>query len=363
MKKGIIVIIIYAIIGFGIGIGGAALFDNSLMDISFTTLFLIIGVIILSYILHIIIHEFGHFIFGKMTGFTFISFRIFSIVWVKMDKKLVVKKIHVPGTLGQCLMMPPVDYQGIRPFKCYLLGGGLLNLIISGIAFSISFLSNFHSVYLYCFIVIGVFLATVNLIPMSINDGMLLKKAWNNQTIQTQLYSQLTFHALTTTGTRYHEIDEELIKIPEQLDYQNIWDIGAMLIHYNRAIETNDFNRAKEMIDNLYKNIDRHNFFYIEIAKEWAFCQMYFNLQQEHVITLFNARKLKTNLAYPMTNNLRVQAMYEWKINHNQLKATKLFEKGLSLTNNLPNKADILFETELITHCLDIMQSENPHVS
>lgn len=48
-----------------------------------------------------------------MTGYSFISFSVGSFTLIKEDKKLKHKKFNIPGTAGQCLIMPPALNDGI----------------------------------------------------------------------------------------------------------------------------------------------------------------------------------------------------------------------------------------------------------
>ena len=60
-----------------------------------------------AYFIHAVIHEFGHLVFGLLTGYKFISFRIGNFMFIKKEGKLRVKLFNIVGTGGQCLMMPP----------------------------------------------------------------------------------------------------------------------------------------------------------------------------------------------------------------------------------------------------------------
>ena len=60
----------------------------------------------ISIYIHIIIHEGGHLLFGIISGYKFVSFRIASLTLVKEDK-FKFKRYSIPGTAGQCLMDPP----------------------------------------------------------------------------------------------------------------------------------------------------------------------------------------------------------------------------------------------------------------
>ena len=55
----------------------------------------------------IILHEVGHYLFGKLSGYQFVSFRVGNYTWIRENGKLTLKKFKIPGTGGQCLMMPP----------------------------------------------------------------------------------------------------------------------------------------------------------------------------------------------------------------------------------------------------------------
>lgn len=59
--------------------------------------------------IQIIIHEAGHLVFGLLSGYEFVSFRIGSITLAKYDNKYCFKRFHIAGTGGQCLMMPMVE--------------------------------------------------------------------------------------------------------------------------------------------------------------------------------------------------------------------------------------------------------------
>ena len=72
-------------------------------------MFLWLALAIVLYILQLILHEAGHYLFGRLTGYTFVSFRIDNYTWIKENGKLVLKRFKIPGTGGQCLMMPPKE--------------------------------------------------------------------------------------------------------------------------------------------------------------------------------------------------------------------------------------------------------------
>ena len=94
-----------------------------------TLVFLYVAVMI-----HIVLHEAGHLIFGMMSGYHFSSFRIGSHMLMKEDGKLVHRKLKIAGTGGQCLMSPPEMVDGKFPVVLYNLGGSIVNLVVTAVA-------------------------------------------------------------------------------------------------------------------------------------------------------------------------------------------------------------------------------------
>ena len=78
--------------------------------------------------LQIILHEGGYLLFGLLTGYSFVSFRIGSLMLIRSDGRLRLKKFSLAGTGGQCLMSPPGVLGEAMPFMLYNFGGVLMNL-------------------------------------------------------------------------------------------------------------------------------------------------------------------------------------------------------------------------------------------
>ena len=90
-------------------------------------------------LLQIVIHEAGHLVFGLVTGYQFVSFRIWNMMWLKKDGKIQFKRMSLAGTGGQCLMSPPDLADGKMPVLLYNFGGAIMNLF-SAASFQRSFL-------------------------------------------------------------------------------------------------------------------------------------------------------------------------------------------------------------------------------
>lgn len=234
-KKGNRVVVIMFIIGVILGLAVGALLvlmDEGVIQFEIQPPFRVKGPFVFIYffafllvyyaamLLHTVIHEGGHMIFGLLTGYRFLSFRVLSFTIVKKDGKLIRKKLKVAGTLGQCLMYPPEwkDNEAY-PYVWYNLGGGLLNLIFCVLSVPLFFLHSPLVAWIAgIFVLVGVLFGFSNLIPMSIvlpNDGkncLLCRKDRENQKA---FYAQLKMNAMLSDGTLLNDISEELFCVGE----------------------------------------------------------------------------------------------------------------------------------------------------
>ena len=231
-NKGMIIFyVICAIIGGLVGFFGGMLGDK--LDLSvlepfpvpngLEVLYVVMALVLylVSVLLHTIIHEGGHLVFGLLSGYEFLSFRVLSFTTVKKDGKLSVKKLNIPGTAGQCLMYPPLWKDGEKyPYLAYNLGGGLFNIIFSLLAVPLFFTgSALWGWVAGFFIFTGVTFAVTNLIPMTVgvpNDGKNVKDCRKSLIAQKALYLQLKMNADLSDGARLKELPLEMLQIEMQ---------------------------------------------------------------------------------------------------------------------------------------------------
>ena len=61
---------------------------------------------LVAFVLQIVLHEGGHLLFGLLSGYRFVSFRIFNWTLIRQEGKFRLKRFGIAGTGGQCLMFP-----------------------------------------------------------------------------------------------------------------------------------------------------------------------------------------------------------------------------------------------------------------
>lgn len=176
-------------IGMLCGIVMGAAFDGFMEG---NNLLLVIGaelaLFLVAYYLHLIIHEAGHFVAGLISGYGFSSFRVGSIMFIKENGQIKIKKHSVAGTAGQCLMVPPKMVDGKFPVIFYNLGGALLNLLFAVIFVLLANIFDRSSLG-YAFSVLmalaGLITAITNGIPLKLgminNDGSNARELYKNE--------------------------------------------------------------------------------------------------------------------------------------------------------------------------------------
>ena len=109
----------FAIMDYTVKLSGG-LFQNLLVLLSGLLL------LALAYLLQVIIHEAGHLVFGLISGYEFVSFRIGSFMLAKGNNgKLSLKRYFLAGTAGQCLLAPPdFEEDGYLPVGLYNASAG-----------------------------------------------------------------------------------------------------------------------------------------------------------------------------------------------------------------------------------------------
>ena len=95
---------------------------------------------LVAFILQIVLHEGGHLLFGLLSGYRFVSFRIFNWTLIRQEGKFRLKRFGIAGTGGQCLMLPPDKPLEEIPVAlyCQYVGSafGFCGLVCGGRSFS-----------------------------------------------------------------------------------------------------------------------------------------------------------------------------------------------------------------------------------
>lgn len=208
-----------------------------------------LAILLISMYVQIIIHELGHLIFGKLTGYRFSSFRIGSITLVHSRNKWALRLYRLPGTGGQCLMRLPEGDN--MPYVWYNLGGILANIVISVLAL-IPVLIFRHAVEvvfpLSTLAIMGFVSAIANYIPFpqSANDGTNLRSMRKSAVERHAFRTQLLINEQMTAGVSLAEMPSQWFEFPENTDWNAPVSGCSATFIVERLICLGELETAKE---------------------------------------------------------------------------------------------------------------------
>lgn len=132
----------------------------------------------------IFFHQIGHLIAGSISGYRFVFLRFGKLTLTRLpDGSLGFRWFAAAGSEGQCGMVSP-DPLGKPPYKAYLMGGGVLNIITAVLALVLSKFFPLFSVPLWIFGGFSVVSAVYNLFPNKNpsvpTDGAILYRCKND---------------------------------------------------------------------------------------------------------------------------------------------------------------------------------------
>lgn len=250
------------------------------IDLSEGVMVFIVAVasLMLSLMILVPIHEFGHLVCGLLTGYKFVSFRIFNYTLLKQDGKFRIKKFAIAGTGGQCLMTPPDLQIDMIPTGWYNFGGLLANIIVLVIVlpFFLLNLNPFVAEALGVLAATDVIMILLNGIPMMANgvgnDSYNMKLLMKNNLSKHGIINQLRANALIQQGVRPKDMPNEYFINPEAIDYRNALEVSIPLMYTSRLIDEMEYEEALKCIETLYSHKEEIMPLYLkEIACELAF--------------------------------------------------------------------------------------------
>lgn len=200
----------------------------------------------------LILHEAGHLAFGLMTGYRFCSFRVFSLIWVKIGGKVRLRRLSIAGTGGQCLMAPPEMKNGKIPVTLYNLGGSILNLLTGAAALAAFSAApqGMGAAMLLVTAAVGLGIALMNGIPLHMgvmdNDGMNVVTLRGDAEAMRSFWIQMKVNELQTQGVRLRDMPEAWFALPEKMDDTMKAALGVLAC--NRLMDAHQFDAAAALM-------------------------------------------------------------------------------------------------------------------
>ena len=357
MKKLWIFVNIILGIGYGVFLGIMvinAIIFNETLTIEKKLLFLILILIMffLSNYLCTIIHESGHLIFGLISGFRFISFRIGSTIFLKDQKsnKIKKKKYFMAGTGGQCILDTPKD-ETKKPFILYNLGGVFLNLIfaaINGVIYI--FVKELIIGYFFLFMMLqNILMIILNGIPLRSNyidnDGYNTKQISKSNLAKEAFYAQIKITKSTTNNIRLKDMDESFFLFDQELTEKNSMVSTIKLFRIERLIDEHKYLEAIEDLKLLLNDDTLAGIYQNTVKSDLIFCYLVTNNQELAKKYIDKGFKNMLKMKMPVPNMIRYKYTYYLLLENDVEKASAERTYLSQIEEKYPYKAD--FEGEL----------------
>lgn len=211
-----------------------------------------------SFLIQIILHELGHMIFGLISGYDFVSFRVGSFQLTRRGQKLHLDRHSVAGTAGQCLMSPPDLVDGRMPVLLYNLGGVIVNLLSAALFIPLyAILDSQSNVSFFCLsmALCGLLSALTNGIPMRSknvhNDGYNALSLGKNKEAMRGLWLQLMINAELVNGKRLRDLPDEWFTVPSDDAMNNSMVTAVGVFACNRLLDQNRYKEVEPLAKHL----------------------------------------------------------------------------------------------------------------
>lgn len=366
IKKGLwkqlVVFIMLMVIGFFIGIlSGEYIISTSSEESGgnvFLGIVLMFLFIFIAGLLHVAVHEAGHLVFGKMTGYSFSSYRIGSFMWIKQEGKIRFRILKVSGTDGQCLMIPPDMKDGKIPYVLYNLGGSIMNFIVSGIFLGLFFLVERSplSAFFIIVAVFGVAMGLLNAIPMQLggvsNDGHNAMSLGKNTEALRALWIQLKINEQVARGVRLKDMPDEWFEMPSEESMDNSIIASIAVFSCNRLMDSMEFEKADKQMEDLLEGENGVLGLYRSMMTvDRIYCELVAGNRREKLDEMMNKDVKKTMDS--MKNNpsvLRTKYVYELLSEKNTSEAARIKDKFDKVAKRYPHPSEIDSERELMAY-------------
>jgi len=351
----IIQVVIGGIIGGFIGFGAITGFDGITVPdppgLALALIFIYLGAVI-----HIILHEAGHLIGGLLSGYQFVSFRVYSFIFIKENGRIVTKRYNLAGTAGQCLMSPPNAENYNFPYLLYNLGGGMLNFIFSGIFFALYMMLRdifaLSGVIFIPLIGIGILFGALNLVPLKLsgiaNDGYNIFTMGKNKDARRAFYIMLQANASLLAGARSKDLPAEWLELPE--NYNDPLSATFALNRVGYFMDKHDFDAAKELATEILETADK----VLEIHKNELRCNLLFieiigERRQEEIDRLYTKELQKYIKANPYhLSKRRLEYAYAKLVICDEAKTSRALNVLNKTFLTYPYKGELELERELV---------------
>lgn len=363
-KKMIFLYVIYflliVVVGYHFGRYAGEYLANRNLSLDVFTIAIMYLLFILASFLMINIHEFGHFVFGKLLGYQLISYRIGFFAFTKENGKFKFQIIINKGYGGLCAMIAPKDMDPLHNKHMLFYAGGILfNLTFAALAVPFIFMSDslYGEAFAVFFAIAGLISGLTNLIPLKTSGnnwsdgkiiwGIITKK----EDVKSMLFVQVIM-AQMAGGIRPRDLEilsddviREIEPIITLFDYYQSLDrdgTGNLVAYSNLIVE-----RIKDFSIVHLPGVYYELIFIGCVTGQFELARTYYE-------------KAKKTLEKDLdVNGLRVKAYYQFYCLDDKEKALEYCTEALKVVDKFPSVGQAIMEEGLIRKLMVAIKDTN----
>jgi len=304
-------------------------------------------------LLHVFIHELGHVLFGKMSGYTLMAVSVLGFWSLRTDEGK--KRIYMPiqGAMGGTISLPKDGYRNDTPYKMMIMGGVFMNVLLTVICF-IVLLTDVNALVnltMTAAVVAGLFAITTNAIPVTmgfvVNDAMLLRM-FN----ESDASKHCAYYAHMRTFAVLKGSDPGEIRVPCELPYGNRLADTVRFFLAENAVMKKDYETAETGFADLLNNTEDGNVVSKLTKMYLILIRLIGNADREIVDSLYDKKMKKFVKAFAQTAHtaLLLLVAYEKRFSAGENDVDKLVKRFNKIVGKL--KIDTSFERDVMDSLL-----------
>jgi len=331
---------ILLVIGSDTNVFGSSTWTPTLMMVFF----------VLMLLLHVFVHEFGHAFFGKISGYELLAVSVFGFWSLRTNNGK--KRIFMPiqGAMGGTISLPKDGYKDDTPYKLMLMGGVLMNVVLTMICFIIVLIdiSPLVNLIMIAAITSGLFAVITNAVPtamgFAVNDAMILRLFNNDGKVS----KDCAYYAHMRTFAVLCGTDPDDVKVPSELPYGNRLADTVRFFSAENALMKKNYENAEPRFTDLLNNTEDGGIVSKLTKMYLILIQLINNADRDAVDSLYDKKMKKFVKAFAQSNHtaLLLMVAYERRYAAGENDVEKLVKRFNKIVGKL--KIDTSFERDVM---------------
>lgn len=311
------------------------------------------------------IHEFGHFVMGKLLGYQLVFYQIGFLSFMYENGKMKFSIQKNRGFSGACGMYPPKE--GVTPMRqvWYFAGGLIFNaLSLIPILLVMNSTNNDTVTILGEYVILStIVLIVMNAVPFSVgsqpNDGKIIFSTLFKSPMTKHLIESFYIASQLSQGIRPGDLNIEDFDDEKLSEVDSVVLLQLVVMRYYKALDKMDLVNMKRYIPVIEEQV--------KSAPSYMQPPLYYELIYYYSVLESNYEKAEGFFACIKqillkdkdVNGKRILSAYEYYVKADKESALRSCKEGLEVVDKYPLKGQALMEKKLLEELLGALTLES----